>query len=517
METKDITGIRHFYSSDFSGMDCLAYVFNKMQQNIDAVQLWTCEKIQFARQFGSLNYKAINSYEDVNNRPLPRPGHLHFYAAGPPCQGLSWAGLRKAWEDPRTRLYMRSIFAIEAARPLAFAIENADNLQNVDSGKLASSIVSRLRSNDYNVHATIVNTKHHGLPQNRARYWIVGIRKDVNTQTFKWPKAIHSLALHELLIPTTKDPGHRDIRPTSTLAAKQVSKAAAIAKEKGIEDDWVIAEHCSETFMPNAQPQTISPALTSGKRAGHWIGSRGRRMTHKEAARQQGYVTNRTRFDSIAANNFFLIGNTMTVPVLKRKWIAVMRAQGYAVSDPWENCKREEDLKNDAAAESLTPSQCHYINAQINKIQCARQVSDTPTHTTILQLLQSKQKRPTDEPHDTPRNTRVQANAIVKPAKIKRTTNKADTQPITQFFQRSDGKPTVPEPKIELHATLQSWNAKRHVKPTQTTQDPTGPTQPRPKRHRPEGTRNDQSAIKDQPPTTTKIVVRKKRSAPEVT
>ena len=158
-------------------------------------------------------------------------------------------------------------------------------------------------------------------------------------------------------------------------------------------------------------------------------------MTHKEAARQQGYVTNRIRFDNIAANNVFLIGNTMSASVLKRKWIAVMRAQGYAVSDPWENVKREEDLKNDAAADSLTPSQCHYINAQINKIQCAWQVSDTPTHTTILQLLQSKQKRPMDEPHDTPRNTRVRANANVKLVKIQRTTNKADAQPITNFFQ----------------------------------------------------------------------------------
>ena len=100
------------------------------------------------------------------------------------------------------------------------------------------------------------------------------------------------------------------------------------------EDDWVIAEQCSEKFMPNARPQTISPALTSGKRAGHWIGSRGRRMTHKEAARLQGYVINKTPFDNNAANNFFFVGSTMSVPVFERIWIAVVRAQGYAACGP---------------------------------------------------------------------------------------------------------------------------------------------------------------------------------------
>ena len=223
---KQVDGTKHTYASDLSGMDCLAYDLNTLESNLLSEQLWACERIQFARQLGVHNYNATNCYEGVINRPIPSPGHLQFYAAGPPCQGLSSAGLGQAWEDPRTRLYMQAIFAIETAKPFAFAIEHADNLQNVENGKLASIIVTRLRANDYHVHATIINTKHYALIQNRARYWIVGIRRDVIQLTFEWPKAIGSMALHELLIPKANDPGHTDIRPISGLAAKYVDKAA---------------------------------------------------------------------------------------------------------------------------------------------------------------------------------------------------------------------------------------------------------------------------------------------------
>ena len=80
------------------------------------------------------------------------------------------------------------------------------------------------------------------------------------------------MPLSSLLIPRSKDPGSKHIRPIGTVAAAHVDKAANIARQEGITEDWVSAEHCSVTLMRNPRPALISPATTSAKKARYWIG-----------------------------------------------------------------------------------------------------------------------------------------------------------------------------------------------------------------------------------------------------
>ena len=79
-------------------------------------------------------------------------------------------------------------------------------------------------------------------------------------------------------------------------------------------------------------------------------------MTDKETARLQGYDTRRLNRDPKIANNYFLIGNSMSVPVLERFWIATQRAQGFSVDDPWTNGFRQAQLVEAALQDRLTPS-----------------------------------------------------------------------------------------------------------------------------------------------------------------
>ena len=123
----------------------------------------------------------------------------------------------------------------------------------------------------YFVHATIINTSNHGLPQNRSRFWIVGIRQYVSRFPFVWPGFIPAIPLEQLLIPNANDPGHPDIRRSSNLATQQVQKAATYAADTAITGDWVIAEHRSKHFMPKPQPSLQSLAITAATQAGHCI------------------------------------------------------------------------------------------------------------------------------------------------------------------------------------------------------------------------------------------------------
>ena len=112
-QDRPLEGTEHIFATDFSGMDCMGYILGKLRCDAAPRHLWTCDILKCSRDFTVNNYAALNTYTDVENRPLPPPGVLHTYVAGPPCQGLSTAGRRKGWDDPRTRLYMQTIFAIE--------------------------------------------------------------------------------------------------------------------------------------------------------------------------------------------------------------------------------------------------------------------------------------------------------------------------------------------------------------------------------------------------------------------
>ena len=124
-------------------MDCAAYILSRLRRGIKVRQLWSFENADFIRGFLNVNYTAVHIHRGVTNRPLADPGQLLFYVAGPPCQGLSSAGLRKGWSDPRTQLYMHDIQAIEKCMPDSSLLDNSDNRRFANNGAIAGAIITR--------------------------------------------------------------------------------------------------------------------------------------------------------------------------------------------------------------------------------------------------------------------------------------------------------------------------------------------------------------------------------------
>ena len=136
--------------------------------------------------------------------------------------------------------------------------------------------------------------------------------------------------------------------PKGRLAARQVGHAAGIAQTTMHDKYWIIAEHCSSNFVPDLRPQEISPAPTSSKRAGHWIWSRGRRMTTSEAARIQGSLS----------DSFVLLPSGSQCCF---SFLLAANAQGHRVPDPWTEGTRQQALFEEAGKDRLTPSQLQRV------------------------------------------------------------------------------------------------------------------------------------------------------------
>ena len=115
---------------------------------------------------------------------------LDVLAGGPPCQGFSGIGIRRSYsvdkkDLPSNQLYSRMASIIEELRPRIFLFENVRGLIGAKWTKDGSEpifpdVLKRFRSIDgYVVRWSLVFAKKYGVPQNRPRVLLVGVRKDI--------------------------------------------------------------------------------------------------------------------------------------------------------------------------------------------------------------------------------------------------------------------------------------------------------------------------------------------------
>lgn len=115
---------------------------------------------------------------------------LDVLAGGPPCQGYSGIGIRRSYsvdksEIPSNQLYSRMAKIIGRLRPRIFLFENVRGLLNAKWTKEGAEpiwpdvLAEFRRIKGYEVRWSLVFAKDYGVPQNRPRVLLVGIRKDI--------------------------------------------------------------------------------------------------------------------------------------------------------------------------------------------------------------------------------------------------------------------------------------------------------------------------------------------------
>ena len=118
-------------------------------------------------------------------------GELDLLVGGPPCQGFSGIGHRRSYAVDKEQLPSNHLFQDMAAiihrlRPRAFLFENVRGLLNSkwtssgEKGEVWKDVLQTYRSiPGYSVAYSLVFAKDYGVPQNRPRVLLVGIRDDV--------------------------------------------------------------------------------------------------------------------------------------------------------------------------------------------------------------------------------------------------------------------------------------------------------------------------------------------------
>ncbi len=106
---------------------------------------------------------------------------------GFPCQGFSVANINRSILDTRNRLYLEILKVIEAKNPKYILLENVKGLENMEKGKVLQMILKDLETSGkgYSISYNVFNACDYGVPQNRERVIIVGVRKDIKNNIFE--------------------------------------------------------------------------------------------------------------------------------------------------------------------------------------------------------------------------------------------------------------------------------------------------------------------------------------------
>lgn len=106
------------------------------------------------------------------------PADLDIVYGGPPCQGFSVAGKMDP-NDDRSKLIHAFFDVVSATRPRAFVCENVKALAISDRWEEVRAALLRRSEADYSVALIVLGAVEFGVPQNRERMFLIGIRRDL--------------------------------------------------------------------------------------------------------------------------------------------------------------------------------------------------------------------------------------------------------------------------------------------------------------------------------------------------
>jgi len=111
---------------------------------------------------------------------------------GPPCQGFSGIGIRRSYsvdkeQLPSNHLFQDMAYFVYKMKPKIFLFENVEGLLSAkwkkdgQKGEIFQDVLNTFQNlKGYTVKYKLVHAKDYGVPQNRPRILLVGIKNSIN-------------------------------------------------------------------------------------------------------------------------------------------------------------------------------------------------------------------------------------------------------------------------------------------------------------------------------------------------
>ncbi|MGC8627415.1 MAG: DNA cytosine methyltransferase [Acidimicrobiales bacterium] len=203
----------------FAGAGGLSLGFGAYFQVVSAIELDSDSASTYRsahEQLGNSAASRVKVHEqDISEVDFRQyRGQLDAVIGGPPCQPWSLGGLRRGRSDPRDGI-AQFVRALYEASPRAFVLENVPGLARGEARATFELIAQVLAGElplafllgdevglearlDYEVSWRVLQAADFGVPQNRQRLFVVGVRPGT---AFSWPRPLYGPGLPREHVP----------------------------------------------------------------------------------------------------------------------------------------------------------------------------------------------------------------------------------------------------------------------------------------------------------------------------
>ena len=158
--------------TDFSGLNVPVVALKLLGLERFMVEKFVSESNTECQRMLLKHFPKTETYfSDVRLRNLDKVPYVDLYITSFPCQSFSDAGLRRGLLDIRGALMEHSLAYVRKHHPRVFVLENVPGLY-FRFRETYDHVINTLASEGYTVvngGSPLMNTKGHGLPQNRNR------------------------------------------------------------------------------------------------------------------------------------------------------------------------------------------------------------------------------------------------------------------------------------------------------------------------------------------------------------
>lgn len=269
---------------------------------------------KYAIAVTSYHYPNDINYGDATKLDTNQISDFNFLGAGFPCQAFSLTGKRRGFADARGTLFFEIARVLRDKRPAHFLLENVEGLRTHDNGKTIKTILEVLSELGYFLEVVLLNSKNHGVPQNRERIFFIGHFAE------KCGREVLSLRRSN-----EDDPEPRQKEKGGFLNSAPAASFALLnhdpndTRRVGTIKSYIV----NGGFVENKDAS--SPALTTQGHGGVFDGERMRHYTPLECERFQGFSDDWTRYGRFEDGEVreisdrqrkIMCGNAVTVNVI---------------------------------------------------------------------------------------------------------------------------------------------------------------------------------------------------------
>ena len=281
-ENKDtIYGIEPIWANDYDADTCKTYARNIHNGNDKSVICADVQEIDFGE--------------------VPKFDALAF---GFPCNDFSVVGEQKGFGGKFGPLYSHGVRAINTHNPKWFIAENVSGLQSANNGDAFRQILKDLRGagKGYVLTPHLYKFEEYGVPQQRHRIVIIGIRKDLGLKfkvpapTTKYNYVSAREAIENPRIPDNAQNHEFTKQSAGVVERLKYIPAGENAWYEGIPQHLrlnVKGARMSQIYKrldPKKPAYTITGSGGGGTHVYHW--SEHRALTNRERARLQSFPDN---------------------------------------------------------------------------------------------------------------------------------------------------------------------------------------------------------------------------------